>query len=113
MLNGLPTPEVSAPTLNFPQSLADKYLPKRVDDFVGLQGPKTVLSKFVANPTHQPSCSSGHRAPVRPPWRSLWPSRSQQNYGTFLPASVTSIPSRMSPTTAISSRGKAKRCTWF
>jgi len=39
-----------APTLEFPQSLADKYLPKRIDDFVGLQGPKTVLSKFVANP---------------------------------------------------------------
>jgi DNA polymerase III delta prime subunit len=36
--------------LAYPQSLSDKYLPKRVSDFIGLQAAKRALAKFVANP---------------------------------------------------------------
>lgn len=39
-----------APTLGFPESLSEKYQPKTVTDFIGLAGPKTVLSNFVAQP---------------------------------------------------------------
>jgi hypothetical protein len=37
-------------SLAYPQSLSDKYLPKHVSDFIGLQAAKRALAKFVANP---------------------------------------------------------------
>ena len=37
---------MSAPTFAFPQSLAEKYRPKGIADFIGLEKPKRVLSKF-------------------------------------------------------------------
>lgn len=39
-----------APTLEFPKSLTEKYIPKRVDDFVGMDGMKIVMRNFLANP---------------------------------------------------------------
>jgi replication-associated recombination protein RarA len=36
--------------LPFPQPLSEKYAPRRVEDFVGLAGPKRVLANFLANP---------------------------------------------------------------
>jgi len=41
---------MSAPTLPFPQSLAEKYRPKGIADFVGLDKPKRILAKFAARP---------------------------------------------------------------
>jgi replication-associated recombination protein RarA len=39
-------------TLNFafPQSLTEKYRPRTIEDFAGLEKPKRILSKFAANP---------------------------------------------------------------
>src|SRR6266478_3811366 len=36
--------------LAFPQSLAEKYRPQRIAEFVGLDKPKKILSKFAAKP---------------------------------------------------------------
>jgi DNA polymerase III gamma/tau subunit len=40
---------MSAPSLPFPQSLAEKYRPKSIGEFIGLEKPKRILSKFAAN----------------------------------------------------------------
>ncbi len=37
-------------TLDFPQSLTEKYRPRKLDDFIGLAKPKKVLSAFAARP---------------------------------------------------------------
>lgn len=37
-------------TFPFPQSLAERYQPKTVSQFVGLDKPKKILAKFVENP---------------------------------------------------------------
>lgn len=34
----------------FPQPLAEKYRPRKITDFIGLDKPKRILSKFAANP---------------------------------------------------------------
>ena len=36
--------------LNFPEPLADKYRPQNVADFCGLEKPKRIMQRFVANP---------------------------------------------------------------
>ncbi len=41
---------MSTPTLTFPQSLAEKYRPRTIGEFAGLEKPKRILSKFAANP---------------------------------------------------------------
>jgi DNA polymerase III gamma/tau subunit len=41
---------MSAPTLPFPQSLAEKYRPHKSAEFVGLDKPKRILAKFAAQP---------------------------------------------------------------
>ena len=41
---------MSAPTLPFPQSLAEKYRPRTIAEFVGLEKPKKILAKFAAQP---------------------------------------------------------------
>ena len=41
---------MSAPTLPFPQSLAEKYRPRTIAEFVGLDKPKHILAKFAAQP---------------------------------------------------------------
>jgi DNA polymerase-3 subunit gamma/tau len=41
---------MSTPTLPFPQSLSEKYRPKTISDFAGLEKPKRILGKFAANP---------------------------------------------------------------
>jgi replication-associated recombination protein RarA len=37
-------------TLAFPQSLAEKYRPRALSEFVGLEKPRKILSKLAANP---------------------------------------------------------------
>lgn len=37
-------------SLNFPQPLADKYQPHTVGEFVGLEKPKKIMSRFIAAP---------------------------------------------------------------
>ena len=41
---------MSTPSFAFPQSLAEKYRPHSVAEFVGLERPKRILAKFTANP---------------------------------------------------------------
>ena len=41
---------MSTLTLAFPQSLAEKYRPVRITDFIGLERPKKVLSAFLKRP---------------------------------------------------------------
>lgn len=41
---------MSTPTLTFPQSLAEKYRPHTIADFVGLERPKKIIGQFAANP---------------------------------------------------------------
>jgi DNA polymerase III gamma/tau subunit len=41
---------MSTPSLPFPQPLAEKYRPKAIAEFVGLEKPKRILSKFAAQP---------------------------------------------------------------
>lgn len=38
------------PGFSFPASLTDKYRPRAVDDFVGLQKPRTILGNFLKRP---------------------------------------------------------------
>jgi DNA polymerase III gamma/tau subunit len=41
---------MSTPSLSFPQSLAEKYRPRSIAEFVGLQKPKKILAKFARTP---------------------------------------------------------------
>jgi replication-associated recombination protein RarA len=41
---------MSTPTFVFPESLAEKYRPRLIAEFVGLERPKKILSQFAANP---------------------------------------------------------------
>jgi replication-associated recombination protein RarA len=41
---------MSAPSFAFPQSLAEKYRPRVIAEFVGLEKPRKILSKLAANP---------------------------------------------------------------
>jgi len=41
---------MSTPTFAFPQPLAEKYRPRTIADFVGLDRPKRILSRFAAHP---------------------------------------------------------------
>jgi replication-associated recombination protein RarA len=41
---------MSTPGFAFPQSLAEKYRPRSIRDFAGLEKPKRILSKFATNP---------------------------------------------------------------
>ncbi len=41
---------MSTPSFAFPQSLAEKYRPTRIADFIGLERPKKVLSAFCKRP---------------------------------------------------------------
>lgn len=45
-------PEVAEPQIgfSFPQSLTEKYRPRTIDDFVGLEKPKAIARKLIANP---------------------------------------------------------------
>ncbi len=43
----IPTPQSS---LAFPQPLAEKYRPRRIADFIGLDKPKRILAGFAASP---------------------------------------------------------------
>lgn len=36
--------------LPFPMPLAEKYRPRAIGDFIGLEKPKRILAKFAANP---------------------------------------------------------------
>jgi len=42
--------QLCQPSLAFPQSLSEKYVPNAIAEFVGLEKPRKILSKFVANP---------------------------------------------------------------
>lgn len=41
---------MATPTLAFPQSLAEKYRPRKVAEFIGLEKQRRILSKLTANP---------------------------------------------------------------
>jgi len=41
---------MSTPPLPFPQSLTEKYRPRTIADFVGLEKPKKILTKFASSP---------------------------------------------------------------
>src|ERR1700726_1235446 len=41
---------MSAPAFAFPQSLAEKYRPRTIAEFVGLEKPKKILAKFASAP---------------------------------------------------------------
>jgi replication-associated recombination protein RarA len=41
---------VSTPIFAFPESLAEKYRPRAVAEFIGLEKPKKILAKFAAKP---------------------------------------------------------------
>ncbi|MGC1620034.1 MAG: AAA family ATPase [Candidatus Acidiferrum sp.] len=41
---------MSTPTFAFPHSLAEKYRPRKVADFIGLEKQRRILSKLTANP---------------------------------------------------------------
>jgi replication-associated recombination protein RarA len=41
---------MSTPTFAFPQSLAEKYRPRSIANFVGLDRPKKILGQFATNP---------------------------------------------------------------
>lgn len=41
---------MSTPSFAFPQPLAEKYRPRTISQFAGLEKPKRILGKFAANP---------------------------------------------------------------
>ena len=88
---------MSTPSFAFPQSLADKYRPRTIADFAGLEKPKKILRKFAANPYPSAWLLSGLRASgARRQWHSRWPRRYQPSFITSLRSNATSPPSRMS-----------------
>ena len=44
---------MSTPTFDFPVRLSEKYRPRRISEFVGLERPKRIASKFVTRPYDQ------------------------------------------------------------
>ena len=47
---GYEPPQPDAGMLPFPQSLTEKYRPRQIDEFVGLDKPKRIMRKLAANP---------------------------------------------------------------
>ena len=41
---------MSAPSFAFPQPLAEKYRPRAIADFIGLERPKRIMANFARNP---------------------------------------------------------------
>ena len=41
---------MSAPSFAFPQPLAEKYRPKTIAEFIGLERPKRIMTNFAHNP---------------------------------------------------------------
>jgi replication-associated recombination protein RarA len=41
---------MSTMAIPFPEPLADKYKPTAIDDFVGLEKPRKIMQRFIANP---------------------------------------------------------------
>lgn len=41
---------MSTPTFAFPQALAEKYRPRAIADFIGLEKPKKIMANFASNP---------------------------------------------------------------
>lgn len=41
---------MTTPSFAFPQSLAEKYRPRRIAEFAGLEKQRKILSKLAANP---------------------------------------------------------------
>ena len=54
--------------LTFPQSLADKYRPRQVSGFLGLEKPKKIMAKFSTNPRAAAFLFSVPAARVRQRW---------------------------------------------
>jgi len=50
IFEGFAAKSIPEGTFAFPQSLAEKYRPKTLGDFIGLEKPKRILSKFAVNP---------------------------------------------------------------
>jgi replication factor C small subunit len=46
----VPSTSPTTPSFPFPQSLAEKYRPKTIADFIGLEKPKRILAKLAAQP---------------------------------------------------------------
>lgn len=78
--------ESSQSDLNFPQQLTEKYRPRSISEFVGLERPKKLAEKLASNPF--PSC-----------WRFIGPSGTGKTtlamaLAAAIPAEVHHIPSQ-------------------
>lgn len=62
-------PRMSA-TFQFPMPLAEKYRPREITDFVGLDKPKRILAKFAENPYPSAWLFAGPAGTGKPQW--LW-----------------------------------------
>ena len=49
---------MSTPAFAFPQSLAEKYRPRTIAEFVGLEKPKKILAKFASAPEWREVCAT-------------------------------------------------------
>jgi hypothetical protein len=74
----------------FPQPLSEKYRPKRIAEFVGLEKPKKIAAKLSANPYPRPGCLWDHQKRARQHWRSQSRLRCQPSYITCPPRSAPS-----------------------
>src|SRR5438093_5586851 len=57
----------------YPEPLTEKYRPRKIGSFVGLEKSRRILAKFAANPYPASWLFVGRPAPARPRWAWRWP----------------------------------------
>ena len=68
---------MSTPTFAFPQSLSEKYRPKSIADFVGLDKPKRIVAKFAAQPYPSAWLFVGPSGWAKPAWHKRFARKSK------------------------------------
>ncbi len=87
-------------TLPFPMPLSEKYRPRAIADFVGLDKPKRILAKFAANPYPSAWLFIGPPGTGKTRWLSRWPRRIRAEVHHIPCNNATSPTSRMSSANA-------------
>ena len=101
-------------TLPFPMPLAEKYRPRAIADFVGLDKPKRILSKFAANPYQSAWLFVGPPGTGKTTMALALAETLRRRFITFHPSNASSPTSRMSfgSVGMFRSRADSISCSW-